>query len=97
MSDRAESSWHLDKRVPIALAVTIMLQTAGIVWWAATLTARQERLNEKVVEQQEQINRFVNERDDNRDRLTRLETQLSEIKMTLARVADAVGAKETRR
>lgn len=97
MAARSDSQWHLDKRVPIALVVTIMLQTAGIVWWAATLTANQERLNEKVVEQQAQINRFINERDDNRDRLTRLETQLTEIKMTLTRVADAVGAQETKR
>lgn len=31
--------WHLDKRVPLALIVTLCLQTAGMVWWAATLSA----------------------------------------------------------
>ena len=32
--------WHLDRRVPIALIVTIIVQTAALGWWAATLTGR---------------------------------------------------------
>ncbi len=33
--DPAEASWHFDRRIPIALIVTIALQTFGIVWWAS--------------------------------------------------------------
>lgn len=33
--------WHLDKRIPIALIVTIALQTGMGVWWAAAITTRQ--------------------------------------------------------
>ncbi len=32
--------WHLDKRVPVALILTILAQTIGAVWWAASLSAR---------------------------------------------------------
>ena len=32
--------WHLDRRVPIALIITIVMQTVGIVWWAASLSER---------------------------------------------------------
>ncbi len=32
--------WHLDKRVPVALIITILLQTVAAVWWAASLSAR---------------------------------------------------------
>lgn len=32
--------WHLDKRLPIALIITIAVQTAGLVWWAASLSSR---------------------------------------------------------
>lgn len=32
--------WHLDKRVPLAIIMTIFIQTAGIVWWAANLENR---------------------------------------------------------
>lgn len=31
--------WHLDKRVPIALIFTIVLQTAGAVWWASQISS----------------------------------------------------------
>lgn len=32
--------WHLDKRVPVAIIVTIMLQTMGVIWWAASTQAQ---------------------------------------------------------
>ena len=30
--------WHLDKRVPIALILSLAVQTGGMVWWAANLS-----------------------------------------------------------
>jgi hypothetical protein len=35
-----ETKWYLDKRVPLALILTIVIQTAGLVWWASNLTER---------------------------------------------------------
>jgi TolA-binding protein len=32
--------WHLDKRVPVAIIFAILLQTAGAIWWAATIQGR---------------------------------------------------------
>jgi peptidoglycan hydrolase CwlO-like protein len=32
--------WHLDKRVPIALIVTLCLQTSAAIWWAASINER---------------------------------------------------------
>lgn len=32
--------WHLDKRVPIALIVTIVAQTVAVVWWASGVDHR---------------------------------------------------------
>lgn len=43
--DRA-GGWHLDKRVPIAIILAIFVQTAGVVWWAARLEARVERMEQ---------------------------------------------------
>lgn len=40
MSDGGNMPWHLDKRVPLALIIAIITQTAGIVWWAAQSDAR---------------------------------------------------------
>jgi hypothetical protein len=35
-------AWHLDKRVPIALILTVAIQTGAMVWWAASISARVE-------------------------------------------------------
>jgi len=33
-------SWHLDKRVPVAIILSIALQTFAAIWWAATVNSR---------------------------------------------------------
>ena len=42
--DPSTASWHWDKRVPIALIVTVgimvMTQTAGAMWWASAVSQR---------------------------------------------------------
>lgn len=40
MADKSNESWHLDKRIPIAIIMTIALQTTGAIWFAATAWAR---------------------------------------------------------
>ena len=42
--DPAAGSWHWDKRVPVALIVTIGVQTIGVVWWASGINTRVEQL-----------------------------------------------------
>lgn len=34
------NGWHLDKRVPVALIIVLMLQLIGAVWSFATLTSK---------------------------------------------------------
>ena len=60
-----DQQWHLDKRVPLALIMTIIIQTAGLVWWASSLSERVnslERSREATAPQA--------------DRLTRVEVKL---------------------
>lgn len=40
--------WSLDKRVPLALIITLSLQTGGAVWWAANLSSRVTSLEDKI-------------------------------------------------
>ena len=44
----ADTHWTVDRHIPIALIMTLLLQTAGVVWWAATLSSRVDAL-EKLV------------------------------------------------
>lgn len=67
--------WVLDKRIPLAVVVTIILQTAGMVWWAANLSNRVSNLEQT----------STNERDRG-DRLIRLETQQEAVKETLGTI-----------
>jgi len=47
MSTSEHEHWHLDRRVPLALILTIVIQTVGIVWWASSLTERVAILEKK--------------------------------------------------
>ena len=67
--------WHLDKRVPLALIVTIVVQTAGLVWWASSLSERVnslERTREATAPQG--------------DRLTRVEVKLEVVQQGIERI-----------
>lgn len=72
MAERDQSTvdgeWHLDKRVPIALILTLVLQTGGLVWWASSLSER--------------VNALERTRDATApqgDRLTRVEVKLENV------------------
>lgn len=73
--DPASNGWHLDRRVPLALIVTIIIQTAGVFWWAANITSRVEALE-----------KGLSLRTEDHDRITRLETNQVHILEGLRRI-----------
>lgn len=86
MIDQQTEPWHLDKRIPIAVIFTMLMQTAGIVWWASSITERVVRL------EHESVRSLTDD-----GRLIRLETQMSnvadallEAKATLRRIEDGL-------
>jgi len=60
--------WQVDRRIPLALIITIVLQTGGIVWWASGLTYRVEQLERQAADAKPQA-----------DRLTRVEVRLDNV------------------
>ena len=74
-----DRAWHLDKRVPIAMIITLALQTCAIVWWAATVQSRVEVLEKKVDRTEGQAGQII-----------RLEDRLDHIAETLARIERAL-------
>jgi len=73
-----DRNWHLDKRVPVALIVTIVMQTIGIVWWAASISARVEVLE-----------RRLDEARHNQSRIVRLEANQNAVYQRLDRIEAA--------
>jgi hypothetical protein len=51
--------WHLDKRVPIALIVALVVQTMTVGVWAGAVNQRLHTVEVGVVQQREQNERLV--------------------------------------
>jgi hypothetical protein len=60
--------WSVDKRVPLALIVTIIAQTGGLVWWASSLSERVNVLEKRAEQTAPQA-----------ERLTRVEVRLESV------------------
>lgn len=43
-----EGQWHLDKRVPVALIISMLAQAMVGVWWASTLAGDVRKLQDEV-------------------------------------------------
>lgn len=67
--------WALERRIPVAIIVTIFLQTVTVAWWASALTQRVANL--------EVISSDSRER---AERLIRVETQLATALESLRRI-----------
>ena len=84
MAPRGEDRepWHLDKNVPIALIVTILLQNGAALWWASKLDSRLgmvERRTAEVADHPARIVRLEAFRDDLGRRLDRIEAKLDRL------------------
>ena len=84
MSEAQDRQWHLDKRVPLALIMTIIGQTIVAAWGASNLWTRVGELERQMQTAAPQFERIV-----------RLETKvdgitgsLSEIKVLINRRTD---------
>ena len=69
--------WTVDRRVPLALILTIVTQTAGIVWWASAQSARLDSAETRLAA----IESVKTE-----TRLVRLEETMANLKPTLDRI-----------
>jgi hypothetical protein len=81
-SNQENGRWHLDKRVPIALIVTIAMQTGAFIWWTATITQRVTTLELRSAS-----------RDQLPERIVRLETQYSNITEGISEIKQLLRSK----
>lgn len=88
--DPAASSWHFDKRIPLALIATIVLQTGAAIWWASAVNSYIEGDKASNVVLSERVTAV--ERDNNSvvTRITRLEVLLETQSELLKEIRDAI-------
>ena len=39
--------WRIDKHIPVALLIAILIQTCGAIWWAASISGRVSTLEQQ--------------------------------------------------
>lgn len=77
-----DAKWHVDKKVPLALIVTIIVQTGTIVWWARGVSSDLEV-------HRRAITKLENAQSDNNAIATRIsvvETELKSLNATAGRL-----------
>lgn len=79
----SQTGWQIDRKVPLALVITLLFQTGSVVWWVAATNTRLNGLEEKMAVSAMQG-----------DRLTRVEVKvesaldgISEVKAILRKEA----------
>lgn len=84
--------WHVGREVPIAVIGTIILQTIGVIWGAATLAARVDYI-EKTEATAHLVQATVDKRQDDEARRSedRVIVQLDKINAKIDRVLEGKG------
>lgn len=73
----AASGWHLDRKVPLALIVTILVQTGLAIWAMSALAQRVTQVETALAASTDQPTRIV-----------RVETQMEGVRGTLKEMND---------
>lgn len=71
-----KEQWHLDKKVPIALIITIAIQTAAAIWWAASVNGDVEDQERRITMLESNGVKATSDDQRTMERLTRIETQI---------------------
>jgi tRNA A-37 threonylcarbamoyl transferase component Bud32 len=76
-TDPANENWHLDKRIPLALIVTMMLQFGGGIWWLSQIQFRVEQQGSDIKRLETTMSSTQVDRNSLDNRITRIEEKLS--------------------
>lgn len=68
--DRRDNNWQLDKHVPIAVIMSVIIQTCTIIWWGAKVDSRVAALEMYIQKEESKAVAMSIP-----DRMTRLEVQ----------------------
>jgi len=44
----SDPRWHVGKEIPLAMITALVLQTFGVIWWAATLSTKVDNLKDQI-------------------------------------------------
>jgi hypothetical protein len=76
-TDPANENWHLDKRIPLALIATMMLQFGGGIWWISQIQFRIEQQGQAIEALESSVRASSQDSNTLDNRITRIEEKLS--------------------
>lgn len=79
MSEQGKESWHLDRKVPVAIIVTLVFQIVGFGWLFGQVEQRVTELERRANDQTIIVR-------DLPEKIGRVEEQISAIRQTLERI-----------
>lgn len=74
-TETTENKWHLDRRVPVVLIFTMLVQFVGFGFWLGSLNSQVDNLALQVAKQES-----------NHTRIVRLETLVDTVRETLEKI-----------
>ncbi len=81
--ERLNEGWHLDKRVPVAIILAVILQLVTFTWWMSALTSDVEQNSDAILRHNVELRTI---RENNRQQtgtLSRIEEQIVALRRDL--------------
>ncbi|MDT3381701.1 hypothetical protein RNI52_30535 [Labrys neptuniae] len=78
--------WAVDKKIPVALVITLLVQTAGVVWWSSQLNSRVTVMEERSLKLELEIGKLKDSSSDARERFAKAETTMQAFVETTRRI-----------
>jgi len=75
--DENPNLWHIEKKVPVAIVLSMVLQGAGLIWWANGITKDSQEHSRRLAQLEAQRAE---------QRLTVLESQMIDSRGSLLRI-----------
>lgn len=98
MTDGEDSlQWHLDKKIPITIIITLILQLVGFGWIASKLDSRIESLEKADVRHERSLDAQNIASDDAKARIIRIEEGMRHTLEALARIEENVSRSSARK
>ena len=77
-----EGSWHLDKRVPVALIITMCIQIFAGVWWASRIDSEMQTVKMNI----EHLRREMTSKDEKFEKIAVFGVELKSLQASTTKV-----------
>jgi len=76
--------WHVGREIPLALVVTVLLQTFAAVWWASSISKIVDQQQNMIMRQQHDIDGLIVGAKERSILIARAEEQLKALNLVLS-------------